>query len=92
MNNSLIGIIHIKQGDSSSFRSGSGLGNKRLAAGHQCLVRAPGAGIDNMVCHRKNTRGVCNLAARLCQRIQSYGAGPFVEKYAVNSDQRAVAG
>ncbi len=89
MGNALIAVGHIEQGDARRPTSGAGLCDEILSTWHHGQIASPRAGIDDMIHHGKNARGVGDRSLRRRQAFEGGGTCPFVQEYAVDSDQGA---
>ena len=58
MDDALIGIGDVEQGEPRLMGGGAGLGDEGLPAGHQRPVVAAGARVDDMVHHAEDACGI----------------------------------
>ena len=92
MDNPLIAVRYVKQGQARGERGLTRFGDEGLSARHQRLVAAADPGIDNVIHHRENPGGIMDRAPGRSHRFQRGSARAFVQEDPVNRDQGATAG
>jgi hypothetical protein len=86
MHDTLVSVLHINEVDSRRARCFASLGDERLPPRHHGLVASPGARIDDVIDHRKHTRGVSDPPPRIAKRVKRNSTGPLVQEDAIDCD------
>ena len=87
----LIRIVDIEQPDGGCVRRGACLFNELAAMGHERVVAAARLGVDNVIDGAEHALRTANRPSARSQALQRHRAHAFVQKYAIDRQQRAFA-